>query len=172
MSEERENSLWVPGCQEGEPRGTRRSPGCCWRCRWGCAEPQGSVRALLHKGQRCLGQHPVFPRVLLGREAKPGVLHLVQHPNLSPRGVGGCEQVDGTSPGASGSAGVPYPSHTSTSLLSRVDFCFPVRFGMRNTPWWHMGAIPVPAASLRCPLLHWGFGAAGAGFSSVLDAER
>lgn len=89
-------------------------------------QPQGSPRALLHKGQLCLGQHSapsVFLWVLLGREAKPAVPLLVQHPNLSPRGVGGCEQENGTSPGASGSAGVPCSSHTS--LLARVAFCLP-----------------------------------------------
>lgn len=40
-------------------------------------------------------------------------------------------------------------------------------FGMRNPAWWHVGDIPVPAARRHCPLLHWGFGAAGAGFSST-----
>lgn len=40
-------------------------------------------------------------------------------------------------------------------------------FGMRNPAWWHVGDIPVPAARRHCPLLHWGFGAAGSGFSST-----
>lgn len=78
--------------------------------------------------QHCLGQHPapwVFPWVLQGTEAKPGLPPLVQHPNLSPRAVGECEQAGGASPRASGSAGMPSTTSASTSLLARVDFCLP-----------------------------------------------
>lgn len=152
----------MPGCacHQREPRGTRGSA-------LGAA---GGAEAVPAPGQQhCFGQHPapsVFPWVLLGREAKPGVPHLVQHPKLSPRAVGGCEQVDGASSGASGCAGMPFPHFHLPPCQGRF---LPSRagLGMRNTPWWHVGDIPVPAASRPCPLLHWGFGAASAGFSST-----
>lgn len=150
----------MPGsvCQEGTAPGDKGDcPGCCWRCR-GRAGPPGSSRALLHKGQRCLGQHPapsVFPWVLPGRGAEPGVPHLVQHPNLSPRGVGGCEQgrsilrsiSERTVPG---SAGVPCTSRTSTSLLARTDFCLPRLDLGCETPrggTWVTSLSPLPAAT-------------------------
>lgn len=144
------------------PRGTRGTA-------LGAASGAEAMPALGQ--QHCFGQHPaplVFPWVLLGREVKPGVPHLVRQPKLSPRAVGGCEQVDGASSGAAGSAGdalhflyLHLPPCQGRFLPSRSGP------GMRNTPWWLMGDIPVHAASRHCPLLHWGFGAGGAGFSST-----
>lgn len=146
----------------------------------GCAEAVPSPRAL--PGQRCTRGSAALgntrcPRCSRGccrcTEAKPGVPRLVQHPNLSPRGVGECEQADGASPRSIRQCwDAVHFSHLHLSPCQGRLLPPTAGFGMRNPSWWHMGDIPVPAASRHCPLLHWGFGAAGAGFSSACRVLR
>lgn len=53
-------------------------------------------------------------------------------------------------PGASGSTGMPCTSHTSTSLLARVDFCLPQLDLGCETPrggTWATSLSPLPAAT-------------------------